>query len=155
MKAQLLPAIMALTFVSCNAPGSSSKNTAAERVIGSWKLVSNKMITAGDTVIAFPEKGKDEIMIKLFNETHFSFFRHDQKQGKITAPVYDSGAGSYTLSGTAYTEHLEYCNYREWENHDFSFQLTIHNDTLVQSGIEKIDSLKVNREIIETYVRIR
>jgi hypothetical protein len=28
----------------------------------------------------------------------------------------------------------------EWEGNDFHFTITINNDTLVQQGIEKIDS---------------
>ncbi len=53
-----------------------------------------------------------------------------------------------------YTEFLEYCNDRQWENNKFDFTITIKNDTLTQKGIEKIDSLGVNRVNIEKYVRI-
>lgn len=154
MRPEKLLAIFALTVASCHQAEPADQKVTVLPIIGTWQLVSNKIITAGDTVIAFPEKGKDDIMIKMYNDTHFSFFRHDRQRGKVKAPVYDSGAGTYKLSGTAYSERLEYCNYREWENHDFNFKLIIRNDTLVQSGIEKIDSLKVNREIIETYVRL-
>jgi hypothetical protein len=92
-------------------------------------------------------------MIKIYNETHFAFTQHDLNKGKIDTPSFSSGAGTYTLKGNDYTEHLQYCTARAWEGHDFSFKLTIHNDTLVQKGIERLDSLKINREIVETYVR--
>ena len=77
----------------------------------------------------------------------------------ITLPkipqFFDAGSGTYTLDGEAYSEHLAYCNYREWENRDFHFNLRVHNDTLIQTGIEKIDSLNINQEILEIYVKKR
>jgi PhzF family phenazine biosynthesis protein len=155
LKLALLVMFAGIWFSSCKPKATTDKKVGGSEIIGSWKLVSNVIITKGDTVVAYPVKGKDKVMIKLYNGSHFSFFNHDLKQGKTKDAVYDSGAGTYTLNGSDYSEHLEYCNYREWENHDFNFKLNIRQDTLVQRGIEKIDSLKVNREIIETYVRIQ
>jgi hypothetical protein len=54
-----------------------------------------------------------------------------------------------------YTEHLEYCSAREWEGNDFAFTIHIRNDTLTQSGIEKVESAGVNRINIEKYVRVK
>jgi hypothetical protein len=54
-----------------------------------------------------------------------------------------------------YTEHLEYCSAREWEGNDFSFQIDIKNDTLIQSGVEKVESAGVNRINIEKYIRVK
>jgi PhzF family phenazine biosynthesis protein len=144
-----------MLYSSCQQAGQAKDKASPSQIVGSWRLVSNIIITKGDTVIAYPVKGKDHVMIKMYNDSHFSFFNHDTSQGKTATPVYDSGAGTYKLSGDNYSEHLEYCNYREWENHDFKFKLSIRQDTLVQRGIEKIDSLHVNREIIETYVRLK
>jgi hypothetical protein len=144
---------LSLGISACQSSTSTGDHASQGSVNGTWQLVSNIIITKGDTVVAYPVKGKNDVMIKLFNDTHFSFFRHDTLQGKTAKPVYDTGAGTYTLVGSDYTEKLEYCNYREWENHEFKFNLTIKGDTLRQQGIEKIDSLNVDREIIETYVR--
>jgi hypothetical protein len=145
-----------MLYSSCQQAGQAKEEAAgASQIAGSWRLISNIIITKGDTVIAYPVKGKDQVMIKMYNDSHFSFFTHDTNQGKTVTPVYESGAGTYKLSGDNYSEHLEYCNYREWENHDFTFKLNIRQDTLIQRGIEKIDSLNVNREIIETYVRLK
>lgn len=146
---------LVLTISACQPTKSPDQQDAKPALSGTWQLVSNIIITKGDTVIAYPVKGKEEVMIKIFNDTHFSFFRHDTQHGKVADPVYDTGAGTYTLAGNDYTEKLEYCNYREWEDHEFKFKLTITADTLRQQGIEKIDSLKINREIIETYVRVK
>jgi PhzF family phenazine biosynthesis protein len=154
MKLLLLVLSFAVLYSSCKQGSQAKDKGAGNQIVGSWQLVSNIMITKGDTVVAYPVKGKDQVMIKMYNNSHFSFFTHDTKHGKVESPVFDSGAGTYKLVGDNYSEHLEYCNYREWENHDFNFKLTIRQDTLVQRGIEKIDSLNVNREIIETYVRL-
>jgi hypothetical protein len=153
MKPLFALSCLVLGISSCQSSTSSEVSASPGSVNGTWQLVSNIIITKGDTVVAYPVKGKNDVMIKLFNDTHFSFFRHDTLQGKTANPVYDTGAGTYTLVGNDYTEKLEYCNYREWENHEFKFKLTIKGDTLRQQGIEKIDSLNVDREIIETYVR--
>jgi hypothetical protein len=80
---------------------------------------------------------------------------HDLNKGKDSIAEFSSGGGSYTLKDSSYTEHLEYCNDRQWEGNDFSFTVTISNDTLIQQGIEKIDSIGVNRLNIEKYIRLK
>lgn len=90
----------------------------------------------------------------MYNDRHFAFFRHDLSQGKGPNAIYDSGSGDYDLSGDAYHEHLVYCAGRQWENHDFHFTLTRHGDTLIQKGIEKLESENKEREIVEVYVKV-
>jgi len=58
------------------------------------------------------------------------------RKGKDSAAFYTSGAGTYTLSDSMYTEHLEYCSDRAWEGHDFVFTVAFQNDMLTQTGIE-------------------
>jgi hypothetical protein len=93
-------------------------------------------------------------MIKIINATHFAFLRHDLSKGKDSA-VYSSGGGTYSLTDSSYTEHLDFCDAREWEGHSFQFTVSVKNDTLIQTGIEKLDSLGVNRLIIEKYVQVK
>ncbi|MET3114206.1 hypothetical protein AAKU52_001939 [Pedobacter sp. CG_S7] len=123
-----------------------------ESLIGTWKLVYSKVTTGKKTEITYPVK--DQEMIKIFSGHHFAFFKHDVKKGKIDTPVFSSGAGTYTISGDVYKEHLSYCNYREWENMDFEFTISLKKDSLIQKGIERIESLNVDQEIIEIYKRI-
>jgi hypothetical protein len=40
-----------------------------------------------------------------------------------------------------------------WEGNDFSFVVTVKNDTLIQRGIEKVKEAGVDRMNIEMYVR--
>jgi hypothetical protein len=120
---------------------------------GTWKLITAVQITKGDTVVTYPVKGQEDEMIKVINGDHFAFFKHDLKKGG--KPTFDSGAGTYSITGDSYTENLQYCNYREWEGHSFDFKVVFKGDTLQQKGIEKIDSLKINHEIVETYIKIK
>ncbi|HKZ68280.1 MAG TPA: hypothetical protein VJ111_18055, partial [Chitinophagaceae bacterium] len=69
--------------------------------------------------------------------------------------IFDSGAGRYTLTGDQYTEYLDYCNYREWEGSSFHFKVSVKNDTLIQSGTEKVENAGIDRIIIEKYFRVK
>ncbi|MEO7211438.1 hypothetical protein [Mucilaginibacter sp.] len=144
-----------LALASCKQP--AAETAVAEVPIapiqGTWKLISAVKIIKGDTAVTYPEKGQEDEMIKVINGDHFAFFKHDLKKGG--KPIFDSGAGTYLLTGDNYTENLQYCNYREWEGHSFNFKVVFKGDTLEQKGIEKIDSLKINQEIVETYIKIK
>ncbi|AOM77503.1 lipocalin-like domain-containing protein [Pedobacter steynii] len=120
---------------------------------GTWQLVSGITIQKGDTTFTDYRKGMKQI--KIINDTHFAFLNHDLKMGKDTASIFVAGGGRYTLKGDEYTEHLEYCNYREWENKTFVFKVKLKNDTLTQQGIEKDEKIGVDREIIEKYIKLK
>jgi hypothetical protein len=154
-----LQIIIALSFLvatfSCQSNQSNVRQESKplQNLSGTWQLISSKVIEKGDTALTFA--AKDQKMIKMFNDTHFAFFMHDLKKGADSATAaFSGGGGTYTLQGDQYKEHLEFCNYRGWENLDFTFTLTIKNDTLLQQGVEKIDSLNVDRIIIEQYTKL-
>jgi len=149
-------AILSIVTISCNniQPSLVISNSEKTNIQGTWKLIEGITIEKGDSVIT--DYTKDKSFIKILNATHFAFIGHDLNKGKdAAAAFFSSGGGSYELNDSNYTEHLEYCNAREWENNDFHFTISIHNDTLVQQGIEKIDSIGVNRINIEKYVRLK
>jgi|TARA_B110000116_G_C16480058_1_gene422031 hypothetical protein len=87
---------------------------------------------------------------KVINESHFSFFN----QVKNSSENYYSGAGTYLLKGNNYTETLEYTSLKSIRNHPFYFQIELKGDTLIQSGIEKIEVANIHRKIIEKYIKI-
>jgi hypothetical protein len=122
-------------------------------VQGTWRLLTGTLIEKGDTVVT--DYTRTLSFIKIINETHFAFLKHDVNGGKDSTASFGAGGGSYKLVGDKYTEHLEYCNDRAWEGHDFAFTLTVSNDTLVQSGVEKIEAEGIERYNIEKYIRIR
>jgi hypothetical protein len=139
-------------FSCSNKSEKNSEPTRELAIQGTWKLLTGTLIEKGDTTVT--DYTKDRSFIKIINQSHFSFLHHDLNKGADSAAAFSAGGGSYTLKGNSYTEHLEYCNAREWEGHDFTFTVTITGDTLVQSGIEKIESEGINRMNIEKYVRI-
>jgi hypothetical protein len=122
-------------------------------LIGTWKLISGTTIEKGDTIVTYYTKGLS--FIKIINDTHFAFLKHDLIKGKDSSVSFGSGGGRYNLKDGLYTEHLEYCSDREWEGNDFTFTVSIRNDTLIQSGIEKVENAGVDRLNIEKYIRLK
>jgi hypothetical protein len=155
MKSRIACIILAASTLSCGKQTENADtNGQTIPIQGTWELLSETKIENGDTT--FSEASKDQKMIKILNGTHFSFLRHDLVKGKdSTAAIFVAGGGQYDLKEDQYTEHLEYCNFREWENNDFQFTVTVKNDTLVQQGTEKVEGIGVDRIIIEKYVRVK
>jgi hypothetical protein len=152
MKRIWICAMSFLLLSSCHSKKNSERHR--NKMMGTWKLVSGTTIQGKDTVVTDYTKNKS--FLKIINATHFSFVDHDLKKGKDSATAYYvSGAGKYTLTDSSYTEHLEYCSDRGWEGNDFTFHVVIQNDSLTQTGIEKVEKLGVNRLNIEKYVRFK
>jgi hypothetical protein len=153
---KLLTGTMIFITLLCSCESKQEHETAAIPVnpmIGTWELVSGETIQGKDTTVTDYTKGKK--FIKIINASHFAFVGHDLTKGKDSLAFYTSGAGTYTLTDTSYTEHLAFCNDRAWEGNDFSFHVLIRNDSLTQTGIEKVEKLGVNRLNIERYVRLK
>lgn len=148
-----LLALLATVFLfACNLSVDTREPTLP--IKGTWQLFSATLVENGDSTTT--DYTKDKKFIKIINDSHFSFTSHDLAHGKDSATAaFSAGAGSYTLKDSLYTESLEFCSAREWEGHDFTFTVTIQNDTLVQSGVEKIEGTNVNRLNIEKYVRVK
>jgi len=144
-------AILSLAGLSSCKTDNASRNTQKENpLIGTWKLVEGRLTENGKTTVT--GYTGDTSFIKIINPTHFAFLQHDAK--KDSTGFFSAGGGHYTLQDSIYTEHLEYCNARSWEGNQFPFTVRIQGDTLIQSGIEKIDSLGINRINTEIYVKV-
>jgi hypothetical protein len=142
-------------IISCESKQSADKPAQmVNPMIGTWSLISGTTIQGKDTTVT--DYTKDRKFLKIINETHFAFVGHDLIKGKDSAKAfYTSGAGTYTLKDSSYTEHLQFCNDRVWEGNDFSFIIEIRNDTLTQTGVEKVEKINVNRLNLERYVRVK
>lgn len=154
MKQTIILALTGIVLFSCETASvkSETKET-SNQLVGTWKLLSGTLIEKGDTTVT--DYTKDRSFVKIINDTHFAFLQHDLSKGKDSAAAsFSAGGGTYSLKDSTYTEHLEYCNAREWEGHDFPFTVTLNGDTLIQNGVEKIEAAGVNRINIEKYVRI-
>ena len=151
---QLLGAMLLFAIISCNNKSQEDAEIPTNSLQGTWKLLTGTVIEKGDTTITDYTKGK--AFIKIINNSHFAFLLHDLSKGKDSSSAeFSAGGGTYSLKGNSYTEHLEYSNAREWEGHDFTFTVTISRDTLIQTGIEKIEAEGINRINTEKYIRIK
>lgn len=148
MKSIAVFLFLVFSFSSCVDRAQAPSN----QLEGTWKLLSGTLIEKGDTSIT--DYTNSVSFIKIINADHFAFLQHDLKQGSDSGKVFAAGGGRYSLEGNSYTEHLEYCSARNWEGNDFNFQISIKGDTLIQTGIEKVESMGVNRINIEKYVRV-
>ncbi|HWK08170.1 MAG TPA: hypothetical protein VNS58_31290 [Puia sp.] len=157
MKYTILTLALALFFFSsCDHTAGKDPGPAAQPAIalnGTWQLVSGTTITKGDS--SFTDYTKGSKMIKIINDSHFAFLKHDANPPKDSTNHFDAGGGSYTLTGDQYTEHLDYYVDRNWEGKTFNFTVSVHNDTLVQQGLEKVEKENIDRIIIERYVRVK
>jgi hypothetical protein len=151
MKNKLISLLVFAVLISC----SPDKKEVEDQVPlqGTWQLLSGTIIEKTDTTVT--DYTKNIRMIKIINDTHFSFLNHDLKKGVDSTKTFVAGGGRYTLAGDQYTEHLEYCSDRNWESHDFQFRVRIENDTLIQTGTEKIEELGMERLNIEKYIRVK
>jgi len=151
MKKIFLIIIFPLIIIACAESRKEDPKIANEVSLrGTWKLLTATIIEKGDTVVTDYTKGRS--FIKIINDSHFAFLNHTLRKDTTD---FSAGGGAYSLKGNNYTERLEYCSAKEWEGHDFPLTVTITGDTLVQSGVEKIEAQGINRINIEKYIRVR
>jgi hypothetical protein len=153
MKSQIIFILAVISLSACTTKKDPEPTTSTSQLTGTWKLISGTLTEKGNSTVT--DYTKNISFIKIINDTHFAFLQHDLNKGKGADSVFIAGGGSYSLKDSAYTEHLEYCTARNWEDNNFSFTVTIQNDTLVQRGVEKVEAAGIDRVNIEKYVRIK
>lgn len=141
---------LSAAMISCNDQSPQNAEPPTLAIRGPWKLLTGTIIEKGDTTVT--DYTKERSFIKIINETHFSFLQHTLRKDTTD---FSAGGGRYDLDENKYTEHLEYCSAKEWEGHDFSFTVTINGDTLIQSGVEKIEAQGIDRINIEKYLKVK
>jgi len=119
---------------------------------GTWQLLTSTTVTKGVSLIT--DYGSTQGMIKIINNTHFAFLKHDLHPAKDSTNHFDAGGGTYTLIGNKYVEHLDFYRDRNWEHKAFEFTLSMSRDTLIQKGVEKVEKENIDRLIIEKYLRL-
>ena len=153
MKNLLILLPFAMLLASCGKKTAGSESKGPVPIVGTWQLISGTLIENGDTTVTGYTRNVS--FIKIINDDHFAFLQHDLNHGKDSSAVFVAGGGHYTLADSNYTEHLEYCSDRQWEGNDFSFIVSVRNDTLIQRGIEKVKEAGVDRLNLEMYVRVK
>lgn len=152
MKKALIYCLLSpIILLSCQTE--ASKQDSALSIKGTWLLIKGTIIEKGDTSIT--DYTKNLSFIKIINDTHFAFLKHDLSKGKGESKNFDAGGGTYTLKDSLYIERLEYYSQKEWEGGEFSFVVTLKNDTLTQTGIEMVKGAGVNRINTEVYVKLK
>ena len=88
---------------------------------GTWELVSGQQL---------PKGARD---IKIISGGHFIFVAYDTEKGK---PLY-TGGGTYILSGSSYTEHIDFASDEisaGLVGKDQQFIVKVDGDTFTQTG---------------------
>ncbi|MGK0366482.1 MAG: putative ferredoxin-like protein [Saprospiraceae bacterium] len=78
---------------SCVTKEDSNKSLQNEStsIVGTWKLLSGTTIKGKDTIVT--DYTQRQEMIKIINETHFAFLRHDLKNGRDSNAIFVAGGG--------------------------------------------------------------
>jgi len=152
MKLKLFSLAIAATFLfSCDANKKSGDQSID--IKGTWQLITGTTITKGVSVVT--DYTKNQKFLKIRNDTHFAFFTHNLNTPKDSTNHFDAGGGAYTFTGNKYTEHLDFYSDKNWEGKSFDFTITFKNDTLIQTGLEKVEKENIDRTIIEKYVKVK
>jgi hypothetical protein len=147
-----LSIIFCLLLISCTG-GNGRKKTTAGSLVGTWQLLSTTIVENGQTT--YTDYTKNQRMIKVINDTHFAFLKHEIKKDKADSNSFDAGGGRYKLTADQYVEFLDFYKDGNWEGKTFTFRISFKKDTLIQTGIEKVDQAGVNRTITEKYIPLR
>lgn len=134
-------------------PAENRQPDNAPPIQGSWKLIYGVAIAGKDTTVTVDTKGQS--FIKIINQDHFSFLKHDLNPPTDSSNHFDAGGGAYTLTGNQYTEHLDYYGAHKYEGKAYTFSVTVNNDTLIQQGVEKAVGAGPDHLVIEKYLRIK
>jgi hypothetical protein len=152
MKLKLFSLAIATSFFfSCDTK--TKTDDQAVDIKGTWQLITGTTITKGVSVVT--DYTKNQQFLKIRNDTHFAFFTHNLNTPKDSTNHFDAGGGAYTLTGNKYTEHLDFYSDKNWEGKSFDFTITFKNDTLIQTGLEKVVKENINRTIIEKYIKVK
>nr|WP_121272826.1 lipocalin-like domain-containing protein [Pedobacter schmidteae] len=153
MKFKMFSLLFSVTALMACTTENAGDNEKTIGLKGTWQLVSATNVENG--VRTFTDYTKNQQMIKIINDTHFSFLRHDLKLNKEGKNNFDAGGGRYQLQGDQYTEFLDFYSDKNWEGKSFKFKVTVQNDTLIQTGVEKVEGAGVDRTITEKYVKVK
>jgi len=148
-----IPALLFCIVYLSSCTMNEKKRQLHNQIMGTWKLISATTTEKGKH--SFTDYTKTQSMIKVINDTHFAFLKHNLKPDENGKNNFDAGGGRYSLAGDQYTEFLDYYADRNWERKSFVFTVRIQQDTLIQTGVEKVEQAGVDRIITERYFRVK
>lgn len=119
-----MPLVFAMALATAFPAWSQTNSSHAKKgqLDGAWELVSGQQLPKGT------------VDVKIISGGHFIFVAYDTENGK---PLY-TGGGTYTLSGSTYTEHLDFMSGEiaaGLVGKDQQFTVTLNGDTFTQTGV--------------------
>ncbi len=138
--------LLASTSLVPSRAAQSTSAVGAPAIEGAWELASYRY-ASGTKITSGSNSGKTR-EIKLLANGRFLWAVYDLKSKAPTS----SGGGTYVLTGSAYTERLEFATARAAAlvGKAQSFNVTIQNDQMIQSGV-----LSDGTKIDENWRRLR
>jgi hypothetical protein len=119
-------------------------------LVGTWRCVSMGTLKLNDN--SFPAMIKNGT-IKTFSSEYFTFVGHFDADS-LAPDGY--GAGTYTLNGNKYEEHVMFHNVKSLINMRFKAIDEIRHDTLYHSYTQNADSWDLGKNYYtEKYVRVK
>ena len=132
-----VPALILAAWSILVLPAVAQEKTSPDgKHLGTWKLVSTKYGTATD----FTKRGEESVRLKLITATHFTWVEVENSSKKVVA----SAGGKYTMSGTTYTETIDFAGdgMEGFLGKPQKFTVKVDGDKLTQSG-ELSNGLKI------------
>ena len=120
--------LLVSTGVHAQSPIDSTE-TMSNPLIGTWEMISQKIISADTTVDRTATLGR---RIKILNDTHFAFgwmVNVDDDDEEVYG-----GGGRYTYDGDHYTEHIEFHSSTPLIGQSIAFEARIEDDLWYHRG---------------------
>jgi hypothetical protein len=136
MQKILLVFAIALAVAFFAWPQTNSGQAKKSSLDGTWELVSGQQL---------PKGARD---IKIISGGHFIFVAYDTEIGNV---LY-TGGGTYTLSGSSYTEHIDFASdgvSPGLVGKDQPFTVHVEGDTFTQTG-----TLSNGKALAEVWKRV-
>ncbi len=171
---KLKPAVVlfcSLMMIGCAntyLPEKEQQAVVSQAIEGSWQLIK-ETLTVGDTkYVTFD--GKNRQMIKIFNQSHFSFASIGEQRPRFSSylltnsekvTAYDNFSGSmgrYSINNDILIEHIEFSSFPNYEGMSIPFKVSITGDTLIQQGRYPLILLGLGKEdgyLHATFKRIK
>lgn len=135
---------------------------------GSWQLIKETLTVGDNKYVTFD--GKNRQMIKIFNQSHFSFASIGEQRPRFSSylltnsekvTAYDNFSGSmgrYSINNDILIEKIQFSSFPNYEGMSIPFKVSITGDTLIQQGRYPLIILGLGKEdgyLHATFKRIK
>jgi hypothetical protein len=125
--------------------GSTGYSQEANPLVGSWELLSHRLVSPDTTVVADMSTLRS---IKILSHTHFAYVSTTKTQDTT---IVGAGAGTYSFNDKKYIETLEQSSYPVMVGKVYDFTHLVEGDTWTHIG----DLEDFNVRIEEVWRRLK